>query len=88
MYQQKGYIYYTINKLKHSIIYPAKVVLSTIQKLGLSELVMYITNKVGDIVAIAEPSGGLAGAWQVDAVVGLVGPGDLLPFQVVVVAHV
>ena len=49
---------------------------------------MYITNKVCDIVAIAEPSGGLAGARQVDAVVGLVGPGDVLPRQIVVVADV
>ena len=34
------------------------------------------TDEIGDVVAVAEPSGGLAGARQVDAVVGLVGPGD------------
>ena len=46
------------------------------------------TNEVGDVVAVAEPSGGLAGSRQIDAVVGLVGPGNLLPWQVVVVAYV
>lgn len=51
-------------------------------------MIYIVTNEVGDVVAIAEPPGGLAGAGQVDAVVGLVGPGDLLPLQVVVVAHV
>ena len=46
------------------------------------------TDEVGGVVAVAEPSGGLAGARQVDAVVGHVGPGDAFPRQVVVVADV
>lgn len=47
-----------------------------------------LTDEVGGVVAIAEPSGGLAGARQVDAVVGLVSPGHILPGQIVVVADV
>jgi len=46
------------------------------------------TDEVGGVVAVAEPSGGLAGARQIDAVVGLVGPGDAFSRQVVVVADV
>ena len=45
------------------------------------------TDVVGDVVAVAEPPGG-DGAREVDAVVGMVGPVDGRPQQVVVVADV
>ena len=37
------------------------------------------TDEVGDVVAVAEPSGGLMAAGKVDAVEGLVGSRDVLP---------
>jgi hypothetical protein len=36
-------------------------------------------DEVGDIVAVAQPSGGLAGAREINAVVGLVCPRYFLP---------
>ena len=43
------------------------------------------TDEVGDVVAVAEPSGGHGAAGEVDAVEGHVGPGHVLARQVVVV---
>ena len=46
------------------------------------------TDEVGGVVAVAEPSVWFAGARHVDAVVGHVCPGNVLPRQIVVVADV